>query len=204
MSPTRKSETGEPPESGAPKADWRVWARRRRSAIDPWHTGQAVAARLREWPAYLASARILVYLAFGDEPDLSALLDDPAKSFYTTRTATEGEPALTLHRLDLASLERHRFGFLQPTVAAAGSAGEMEMVLVPGLAFDVSGHRLGFGMGFYDRFLGSLDPSVPLVGITPAELLVPRLPSEPHDVRMTHLATEDGVFPAGSITPWSR
>lgn len=164
-----------------------------------------MAAGLREWPAYLAAARILVYLAFGDEPDLSPLLNDPDKSFYSTRAQTEGEPALTLHRLDLESLERHRFGFLQPTVAAApGSAKEMEMVLVPGLAFDLSGNRLGFGLGFYDRLLGTLDPKVPLVGVTPAELLVSRLPDEPHDVRMTHLATEDGVFPVGSVSPWSR
>lgn len=141
---------------------------------------------------------MLTYLAFGDEPDLNPLLADPRKSFFTTRTADAG-PLLTLHRLDADELERHRFGFLQPPAGAvAASPEDIDLVLVPGLAFDLEGNRLGFGLGYYDRLLASLAHGVPMVGITSASLLVTSLPSEEHDVRMTHLATEDGVVPVGS------
>ena len=139
-------------------------------------------------------------MAFGDEPDLTPLLDSGQKTFYTTRTeeataAGEAPGILTLHRLDPGELVRHRYGFLQPSPLAPPAAPELiDLVLVPGLAFDTGGHRLGFGMGYYDRLLAAMDTEVPRVGVTSAALLVPELPSEEHDVRMTHLATESGVM----------
>lgn len=151
---------------------------------------------------------MLVYLAFAGEPDLAPLIAGGDKTFYATRTEEsalpgeprpEGQPLLTLHRLEPDELERHRFGFLQPSPLAAPVASEsIDLVLVPGLAFDRSGHRLGFGMGYYDRLLAALDAEVPRVGICPAELLVAVLPNEEHDVPMTHIATEAGVLPMGS------
>jgi 5-formyltetrahydrofolate cyclo-ligase len=189
------------PSADAPKSVWRSWARRKRRETDSAAAGRLVAESLSAWPAYRGARRVLLYLAFGGEPDLRPLLTDHTKSFYTTRVVEgrypgEGEPRLTLHRLDPEALERHRFGFLQPvSTAVPMSPTDIDLVLVPGLAFDASGNRLGFGMGFYDRLLVELEADVPRVGVTPAALLVPRLPEEDHDVRMTHLATEDGVLP---------
>lgn len=176
------------------KAPWRAWARRVRGKIDPVAAGGLIASSLTAWDLYRTARRVLVYLAFGDEPDLRSLLKDD-KEFFATRTPA-GQGELSLHRLDIEELERHRFGFLQPPASAAPvGVGEIELVLVPGLAFDLSGNRLGFGKGFYDRLLAGMDPAVPRVGVTPAALLVPHLPCEEHDISMTHLATEDGVFP---------
>ena len=69
----------------------------------------------------------------------------------------------------------------------------LDVLLVPGRAFDRRGIRLGRGGGHYDRILPRLRPGVPAVGVTVEERIVPRLPAEPHDVPMTHLATESGV-----------
>ena len=65
-------------------------------------------------------------------------------------------------------------------------------ILVPGRAFDHHGIRLGRGGGHYDRFLAGVD--VPRVGVTTDQRIVDGLPREPHDVPMTHLATESGVW----------
>lgn len=185
------------PPANASKSLWREWARERRASMSGQTVGGMAARALAEWPVYRSATRILVYLAFGGEPDLSTLLNDHSKSFYTTRTEDAGEPALTLHRLDPDALERHRFGFLQPFAAAGPVHPDgIELALVPGLAFDVRGARLGFGMGYYDRLLGVLDQDAPRVGVAPSALIVPELPSEEHDVPMTHIVTENGVFPA--------
>ena len=66
-------------------------------------------------------------------------------------------------------------------------------VLVPGLAFDRHGGRLGFGAGYYDRFLARLDFSVPRIGVSDG-FIVDRIPVESFDIPMTHLATEAGVM----------
>lgn len=181
-----------PPPPDASKAAWRVWARRVRSGLDGAVVSAALVARLRAWPAYQRSSRVLSYLAFGSELDLSALHSDE-KTFLVTRTHHLPQPRLTLHRLE-GGLERHPYGFWQPRPDAPEAAPtEVELVLVPGLAFDVRGGRLGYGQGFYDRLLAQVPAAVPRVGVTAAALVVPRLPQDSFDVPVTHLLSEEGL-----------
>lgn len=178
------------------KAGWRRWAAARRAAAPPVDHA-AVVAGLR---AFLAGAvgggRVLTYRPIPGEVDLDALLGGPWPC-AVTRTHAGG--LLTVHPAD-APVERHRFGFEQPVAGAPEvPPAEITVALVPGVAFDRHGTRLGHGAGHYDRLLPRLAPGIPLVGVTPRALLVAhRLPREPHDVAMTHLATEDGVVPAES------
>ena len=66
----------------------------------------------------------------------------------------------------------------------------LDIVVVPGLAFTADGRRLGQGGGHYDRFLPRLRPGCVTVGAAFAEQLVDDLPTEPHDIRLTHVATD--------------
>lgn len=117
--------------------------------------------------------------------------------FALTRTPEVGRD-LTVHP-SRSRLERHRFGYHQPV---AGSPiiddAEIDLVLVPGLVFDRWGNRLGFGAGYYDRFLGRLGNAVRM-GVCD-QVSDERLPTEPHDVVMTHLATPEGVVEVRSTT----
>ena len=74
---------------------------------------------------------------------------------------------------------------------------EIDLVLVPGLAFDSTGNRLGHGKGYYDRFLSQI-PTVSTIGITFHSQLVPGLAAEPHDQKVGLLATEQEVIPTNS------
>lgn len=67
------------------------------------------------------------------------------------------------------------------------------VVLVPGLAFSMDGSRLGHGAGYYDRLLARLGGGVIRVGVTDG-FIVSGLTTDDHDVPMTHLAGETGVF----------
>lgn len=152
--------------------------------------GEEVMVQLERWPLYRRAEHVLTYLAFGDELELSGL---EGKNFYTTRTRSDG--TLTVHALG-GRLERHPYGFEQPAVdCPVVGLGGLELILVPGLAFDLSGNRLGYGKGFYDRLLQGVRAGVPVVGVAPSQLIVRALPAEPHDVRMTHLVSEEGQFP---------
>ncbi len=70
---------------------------------------------------------------------------------------------------------------------------DIAVVLVPGLAFDRLGTRLGHGAGYYDRLLARMPPGIPLVGVT-GGYVVAELPAEPHDIVMTHLVGPFGVL----------
>jgi hypothetical protein len=74
---------------------------------------------------------------------------------------------------------------------------DLDVVLVPGRLFDARGFRLGRGGGHYDRLLPRLRAGTPAIGVTVEARVVPALPTEDHDVPMTHLATESGVRVAG-------
>lgn len=148
---------------------------------------------------------IVTYSALPGELDLAGLFaDQPQRRLALTRTPDVGH-SLTVHD-GRASRERHRFGFEQPTEATPElHDADIAAVLVPGLAFDRAGGRLGFGGGYYDRFLARLGPDVIRVGVSDG-FIVDRVPSDEHDVPMTHLATEAGVMslPLESWAEWER
>lgn len=138
--------------------------------------------------------RVLLYLPLPDEPDLRSI---EGPELCVTRTPDAGGP-LTIHQLG-GQLEQHHLGFDQPIASEPEiDPSTIDMALVPGLAFDRNGHRLGRGSGYFDRLLPQLPERALRVGVAPQAVVVDRLPSEPHDVTMTHLVTELGITPVVS------
>jgi len=165
----------------------RAWARAQRAGLPD--VSPAVTAHLAAWLRALGARRVLAYRAFAGEPDVSGLAG--AFELFTTRANWRPEPHLTVHPWESATFV-NRVGILEPPRDAPGvDAGLLDAVLVPGLAFDASGVRLGYGGGFYDRFLAGL--RVPCVGVIQEALVLPGVPAEPHDACLPFLATEGGV-----------
>lgn len=145
---------------------------------------------------------VAVYDALPEEINLADLVAShptPERRFAVTRTPDIGFH-LTIHPWG-GPMERHRYGYNQPHKDAPLVAdGDIGAVLVPALAFDVFGNRLGRGKGYYDRFLARLQEvgrptgPVPMVGVA-GHVVADRLPHESHDIAMTHLALVNGVWP---------
>lgn len=184
------------PAPDASKATWRAWAHAVRHAwgADPDRRARdqaAVRGHLAAWPRWRRARHPLVYVAFGDE--LDPLANDAADPPWAT-TRTVGAHAPLELRAYRPPFERHPFGFLQPRADAPRvDPAAVDLVLVPGLAFDRGGGRLGHGQGHYDRLLPTLPPDVPRVGVAIDALVVARVPTEAHDVPMTHLLTPSGL-----------
>ncbi len=107
---------------------------------------------------------------------------DGALDFVAVRSPTE--------------LVRARHGVREPAPELASTPlGELEVLVVPGLAFDRSGVRLGRGGGYYDRSLGgaSVDTRPRTVGVAFACQCVDELPTATHDLRVDTIVTEHGV-----------
>ncbi len=182
---------GEPVETAGPaKARWRHWIRRVAVPV----AGVDAAGVRRNLARLLdgVGGMIVSYDALPGEVDPEpVLINRGHDSWALTRTPPSGE--LTVNVVT-AGLERHRFGFRQP-VAGAPAVPDREVgaILVPGLAFDRRGVRLGHGAGYYDRLLARFTGRIPLIGVGPTTMIVPRLPREDHDIPLTHLVTEAGV-----------
>lgn len=190
--------------ASASKADWRRWVRDHSQPVPEAIAADVVAglqAFIAEFDKQSLSAGasrsageglILFYRAMPSELALDRLADAVGwQRFAVTRTPPDGP--LTLHPA-IGAMEQHRYGFPHPTADAFKlQPRHISLALVPGVAFDRSGTRLGHGVGYYDELLAKLREDCPRVGVAPRELVFDRLPVEPHDVAMTHLATQDGV-----------
>jgi 5-formyltetrahydrofolate cyclo-ligase len=130
---------------------------------------------------------ILTYLAFRNEPDLSPLFALLPHVNWVVPRIAKGK-RLRLHPYDPHHLVRHRFGMLEPAAdLPAVDPAALDVALVPGVAFDRRGGRLGFGGGYYDRFLPQT--SALRVGITFDQCLAEEVPCDEYDQRMDWLAT---------------
>jgi len=160
-----------------------------REALSPEEVAAASAAvcrRLAGWPVLQTADTVLTYLAFQNEVDLAPLLRHlPRVRWVVPRI--EGRQ-LILHPYDPARLVRHPFGMLEPDPGLpVVDPTALDVVLVPGVAFDRRGGRLGFGGGYYDRFL----PTTPAlrVGVTYDRCLTDALPCTEADQRMDWVVT---------------
>jgi 5-formyltetrahydrofolate cyclo-ligase len=105
------------------------------------------------------------------------------------------EGKLLLYRIiSTAELVSGPFGIPEPdgTEKMPLLPSEMDFVVVPGVAFDAAGSRIGYGKGYYDRLLAGLN--VPTAGLCFEEQLVEHIPCEPHDRRVTMIITEKRII----------
>ena len=184
------------PSSTDTKGRWRAWAR----TLDVTLSSAAVTRSLDAWPPL--HGVVGSYLAMPSEIDLAALGESSRRRLLVPRI--EDDASLTLHDLATADLVRHRFGILEPsTTSVPVDVDAVDVVLVPGLAFDRQGNRLGKGAGIYDRLLSELPLGVARVGVATDATLVGGLPIESHDERVHWVATESGVHRTGIDFPAS-
>ena len=151
---------------------------------------QAVCEILGDWLLNRAETRIAVYLATPVELNLDALITQllRANQIVCAPRIDAATATMRFARLnDLNAISRGQFGVREPVSAEIVAP---EIALVPGLAFDKSGGRLGMGGGYYDRVL----PDIALkVGICFGGQIVDEVPVESHDIKMNWLASEAGV-----------
>lgn len=155
----------------------------------------AIARHASAWPAFLGSQTVMLYLALPQEVQTATILAEchrKAKRVAVPVVTQQGLVAAQL-RPGPVKLKPGRFGILEPTATTIIHPGDIDCVLVPGIAFDGRGARLGFGRGYYDRFLSQLPAAAHVCGLAFASQIVERVPDLPHDVRMQWLVTEQGV-----------
>ena len=121
------------------------------------------------------------YLAFGSEVDLSDVHDAVwAAGGRMLVPRVEAPRIVAVELVPGEDVLVSRFGIREPAGPEVEPA-TIDLVLVPGVAFDRSGRRLGYGAGYYDEFLARVSPGTPLVGICFSVQVADRVPSEPHD-----------------------
>lgn len=138
---------------------------------------------------------IFVYYSTGREPDTIKLIElslKLGKAVYVPRIVSKGiMEAARLRTLSSAVNGKFRIP-TAPEGAEVLPPHMIDLAVVPAVAFDKEGYRLGYGGGYYDRFLGGLRACT--VGLARGRILMERVPREAHDISVDYVVTEDGVL----------
>lgn len=186
---------------GERKANLRLRERRRAGAGDP--DPESSERSLQVQDRFLATfppgagRKVALYLAMRGEVGTDRIRDRCLAAgalLYYPRMGEDGNLTFFRHG-ENDGWERGKFGIREPLVVPGreGTRTGFDLVVVPGLAFDASGWRLGRGHGFYDRFLSGLDGSPLTVGLAFSWQIVPEVPVEAWDVPVDAVVTEDAV-----------
>ena len=140
--------------------------------------------------SFRAARSIGAYMSLPGEVDIIPLFKCPEKTFYIP-AFDEASGSYRMARLT-AKLIKGRFGILEPAVPVFATTDELDLIIVPGVAFDYAGRRIGRGGGFYDRLL----PQYRAIraGICFDFQLLKAIPAEEHDVLMDFTVTESKIL----------
>lgn len=147
---------------------------------------------------YMDARRIMLYTPLSDEPQITSVFNDAWASGkkvsvpYLTDKYGIMEAALIDSFNDLVP-GKFNLQLPNPQNLRIVNATEIDLILIPGVAFDELGYRLGMGAGYYDRFLPTAQYAT-TIGVCWAENVLKNVPRESHDLPVKYLLTENGIF----------
>ncbi|MBJ6752032.1 5-formyltetrahydrofolate cyclo-ligase [Geomonas anaerohicana] len=153
----------------------------------------ALQQRFLQLPEYQAARSLVLYAPIHHEVDTDAVavaaLASGKRLLYP---AVVGNDLKFCQVAALAELAPGRYGIPEPEGEGCDPA-EADLIVVPGVAFDLCGRRIGYGKGYYDRSLHRLEGSGKLVAFCYDFQLLQEIAGEPHDVTMDLIVTESRV-----------
>jgi 5-formyltetrahydrofolate cyclo-ligase len=162
-------------------------------------SSRGISERRLALPELASASSVLSYSALPEEADpAEALAAMRARGVRTGLPRISGPASLDLHWVDdSTSLVPGPYGIMEPAHdAPPASIDDFEAVIVPGVAFDRTCARVGFGGGYYDALLSKLRDGVATVAVAFDEQIVDKVPCEDHDMRVDVIVTPSAVYRA--------
>ncbi len=182
--------------------------RRAQSRLARAWRSRAIARRVRDLSAWRAARVVFLYAPIRGEVDPASLARDAwARGLTVAYPRVAGPGWLAFHRVGVpAALAPGVMGIPEPRADEATliPVAAADVILVPGVAFSLSGDRLGWGGGYYDALLAARPGAAIAVGLAYAFQIVSGLPREAHDRRVDALVTERGLALPGAGPDHSR
>jgi 5-formyltetrahydrofolate cyclo-ligase len=182
-----------------PKAELRRKVRQGRFEMGERESERLSAEIVKHLATFLSTlpvAEVFLYLATPGEPNLKTLATklEPTIKLALPVVDERSRGAMHFARWRPSDILRaNKYGIMEPSNARdVVEPTANSVILVPALALDQSGHRLGHGVGFYDRFLAG-KPCLATIGIVFDRFILPKIPTDRFDIPLTYLATERGV-----------
>lgn len=142
---------------------------------------------------------IMVFASFRSEIDTIEIMKAifaAGKKLYLPLCIKKTNEIVCCLVYSLDDLETSNYGISEPKKETLfiGDCRDLDLIIVPGAAFDMKGHRIGYGAGYYDRLLSRPGMKAINLGLCFDLQIVPAVPNSPYDVSLDYLCTEKGVY----------
>ena len=175
------------------KAEVRKMMRERKRAVTPeekLRRSNIIMQRLEQNTDFAAANVVLLYWSMSDEVQTHDFVNRWYRSKTVLLPCVQGDDlVLRQYTGPECMVSGEQFGIGEPTGEEWIDLDSVQIIAVPGVAFDPQGNRMGRGRGFYDRMLKST-PNAVKIGLAYDFQIIDHIPIEPHDVRMDSIITD--------------
>lgn len=158
-----------------------------------------IAEHILQSSLYQEARFVFSFIPFGDEVNIRPVLEhavQTGKKLAIPKTVSSSRELVLYQFETWEQLIPGVFGIMEPDPGRSTVVNpiDIDLILMPGVAFDRHGGRLGYGGGFYDRFLAGLPQSPPLIAPCFTEQVIERVPTEDHDIQVDMLITDQEIM----------
>ncbi|WP_320047491.1 5-formyltetrahydrofolate cyclo-ligase [uncultured Ilyobacter sp.] len=147
---------------------------------------------------YKNAETIFIFVSFGSEVNTHKIIEKAitdGKNVCVPKINSKDKEMEVFKIESMNDLKEGYYGILEPSEEKSRAAvEEIDLVVVPGVGFDINGYRIGYGGGFYDKFFSSMEKEIPKVALGYNVQMVDEVPTEEHDKRINGLITESHTY----------
>ncbi len=159
-----------------------------------------IISTLVKLPIFKKSPNVMLYLSFNNEVDTFRLIDyckQHDKKVIVPFCIKDGVKIIPTEIKDVEKdLVKSNFGYMEPRqeIVKTVDIEKIDLIIVPGISFDKRCYRIGFGGGYYDRFLGKLNFKIPTIGLAYDYQIISSVPEEHFDIPLDYVITDKRII----------
>ncbi|SKA73609.1 5-formyltetrahydrofolate cyclo-ligase [Clostridium sp. USBA 49] len=147
---------------------------------------------------YKYSNTIFSFVSFKSEVDTHKIIKyalNDGKTIYVPKVKSKQKEMEIFKIEGFNDLKKGYFGILEPVEGCKTACRDnIDLILMPGLAFDKYGGRIGYGAGFYDRFLSSIKKDINKIALAYKFQVIDKVPEDKNDIRIDGIITEEDII----------
>ena len=144
---------------------------------------------------YKKSKKIFIYISFGSEVDTKRFIKyalNDNKEIYVPKTNKDTKEMIAINIHSLDNMYVDKWGILEPKIVDKNKISEsFDLIIMPGVAFDRSGNRIGYGGGYYDKYISKLNLQCTKLVLAYDLQIVNEFKSEQHDIKVDYIITNN-------------
>lgn len=147
---------------------------------------------------YKKANKIYIYISYNNEVDTNRIIKyslNNNKIIYVPKINLQNKTMKAVRIHNFSELIVNKYGILEPSIVDKNNIGlDFDLIIMPGVAFDKDGNRIGYGGGYYDKYISHLSKDINKVALAYSFQLVNNIEAEEHDIKVNYIITDKKII----------